>query len=71
MKHKLIFLPLILLYITFYPQTAKITIHGINNGKAYLFSLEGEKTYLIDSIITSSNDNFIYSFVPIKNHAGF
>lgn len=71
MIHKLIILLLILLYVTSYPQTAKITIHGINNGKAYLFSLEGERTFLIDSIDTSGDDKFAYSFLPIKNHCGF
>ncbi|MBK7499011.1 MAG: redoxin domain-containing protein [Ignavibacteriales bacterium] len=71
MKHKLILLSLIFLYITSYPQMATITIQGINNNKAYLFSLEGEKTFLIDSINTSSNDNFVYSFVPSSNHTGF
>lgn len=71
MKHKLILLSLIFLYITSYPQMATITIQGINNNKAYLFSLEGEKTFLIDSINTSGNDNFVYSFVPSSNHSGF
>ena len=71
MKPKVILLSLILLYITSYPQTVKITIHGINDSKAYLFSLEGEKTLLIDSIDTSGDDNFAYSFLPIKYHSGF
>jgi thiol-disulfide isomerase/thioredoxin len=71
MKHTLILFPLLVLYITSYPQTVKITINGINNDRAYLFSLEGEKTFLIDSINISSDNNFAYSFVQIKNHFGF
>ena len=62
---------LILLNVTSYPQTVKITIHGINNDKAYLFSLEGEKTFLIDSINTSGDDNFVYSFLTTNDHPGF
>jgi peroxiredoxin len=71
MRCKLILLPLILLCITSYPQSVKIKIHGINNGKGYLFFLEGEKTFLIDSIDTSGDDNYAYSFIPIKHHCGF
>ena len=70
MKQKLILL-LILLVVTSYPQTVKIKIHGINNNKAYLFSLEGEESFLIDSINTSDDDNFDYSFLPTKHHSGF
>lgn len=71
MMHKLNFLLLILLYITPYSQTAKITIHGINNSKAYLFFLEGEKTFLLDSMNTSDHDNLEYPFLPNNNHSGF
>jgi thiol-disulfide isomerase/thioredoxin len=71
MKPKLIFLSLILLYVTSYPQKVNITIHGINNDKAHLYSLEGEKTFLIDSINTSGDDNFDYSFLPTQHHSGF
>jgi peroxiredoxin len=70
MKYPLFFLSLTLLFVTSYPQKIKITIHGINKTKAYLFSLEGEKTFLIDSIKNSGNDNFTSSFVPSKNHFG-
>ena len=70
MKNNLILLPLILLQITTYPQTVKISIQEINYDKAYLSYLEGEKNLLIDSIDTSGDDNFAYSFVPIKNHRG-
>lgn len=71
MKQRLILLLIILIYITSYPQTIKITIHGINNDKAYLFSLEGEKTIFIDSINTSGADSYVFSFEPNKNHFGF
>lgn len=71
MIHNLFLLSIILLYFPSYSQTTHIAIHGINTDKAYLYSLEGEKTFLIDSINTSGGDNFVYSFVSSKNHYGF
>jgi len=70
MKQKLILLLLILIHITSFSQTAKFTVLGINNSKAYLFSLRGDKTVLVDSIDGFEGDNFIYSFKPEKNHFG-
>lgn len=71
MQHKLILILLILLNFTSYAQSVKITIHGINDDKAFLFFLEGEKTFLIDSINTSGDNNFVYSLLPTKHHSGF
>lgn len=71
MKH----IPILLLFTSLYfaaqAQTVKITIHGINAGNALLFSLQGEKTFLIDSINSSPYDSFTYKFAPTINHSGF
>ena len=71
MKYKLIVLPLILLYITSYPQTVKIIVPGLNSSNASLYSLQGEKNNFIDSINANEVDKFTFSFGSNKNYPGF
>lgn len=54
-----------------YSQNLKLEVKGIQNQKAIIYSLEGEKIEKIDSIISTSNDNFSYIFNKNKYHIGF
>ncbi|MCX6169966.1 MAG: thioredoxin-like domain-containing protein [Ignavibacteriales bacterium] len=51
-------------------QTVSITIDGINTNNAVLFSLQGEKTFFIDSIKSTQINKFSYQFVPTQHHPG-
>ena len=56
---------------TTYAQTIKLTVNNLPNGNAYIYSLQGEKTDLIDSVISFKDGNIIYRFQPNKYHSGF
>ena len=59
------------IFNTTYAQTFKLTVNDLPNGNAYIYSLQGEKTDLIDSVISFKDDNIIYHFQPNKFHTGF
>lgn len=54
-----------------YSQNLKLEVNGIQSHKAIIYSLEGERTEKIDSIMSSSNDKFTYIFNKNKYHTGF
>ena len=51
-------------------QIVSITVNGINTNKAVLFSLQGEKTFFVDSIKSSQKDKFNYKFEQTEHHPG-
>jgi peroxiredoxin len=71
MKHIQILLLFILLQFNAQAQTVKITINDLKVGNALLFSLQGEKTFLIDSINFIGNNYFTHKFEPGITYSGF
>ncbi len=51
-------------------QIVSITVNGINTNKAVLFSLQGEKTFFVDSVKSSQKDKFNYKFEQTEHHTG-
>ncbi len=51
-------------------QTVNISINGISTKISALYSLQGEKTFFIDSIKSSTKNQFEYYFEPTKHHTG-
>ncbi|MHB1686562.1 MAG: TlpA family protein disulfide reductase [Ignavibacteriaceae bacterium] len=52
-------------------QTIKLTINGIQTDRALIYSLQGEKTDIVDSIKSFRKDEYIYNFQEAKYHTGF
>lgn len=52
-------------------QTISVTVNGMKADKAFIYSLQGEKTFLVDSIKTSSKDKFSYTFDNSKTNSGY
>jgi len=69
---KYILLPIILfLFNITGAQTLKLIVSGSSNEKAFIYSIQGETTALVDSLERSGGDEFIYKFDRHKYHAGF
>lgn len=64
---------LLLLLISFqvYTQTIKIEISDMKSSNAKLYSLQGEKTILLDSIVVEETGKIVYSFDEDKNNSSF
>lgn len=55
-----------------FAQTIDINIKGIDSGNIYyLYSLQAEKTTLIDSVSRTNDDLFSFPFDPDTHHFGF
>lgn len=52
-------------------QEALFRIKGLKSNKALIYSLQGEKTFLSDSVLSKREGEFTYVFNPEKLHPGF
>lgn len=68
MKLFSLFILYILICFNASSQTFDITINDLNLGKAYLSSLSGEKTSLLDSVESEGNGRFIFTMK--EKHSG-
>lgn len=62
---------MIILAGTLCAQQIKIKVNNSNDKKAYIHALSGEKTTLIDSVITSKTGEFTYNFKKDTGRTGF
>lgn len=53
------------------PQETAFKIKGLKSNKALIYSLQGEKTFLSDSVFTKREGEVTYRFDPEKLHPGF
>lgn len=67
-SHTLLFL---LLQSLLFSQTVRFEVSGMNESKAYIFSLSGEKTSFMDSLISSDKINFTLSIDQYRYPFGF
>ncbi|PKL82588.1 MAG: hypothetical protein CVV24_09290 [Ignavibacteriae bacterium HGW-Ignavibacteriae-3] len=51
-------------------QSLNFIVKGSGSDKAFLFSVEGEKTFLIDSLTSKSKDHFTCDFTGSSRHPG-
>ncbi|MHB9011210.1 MAG: thioredoxin-like domain-containing protein [Ignavibacteriaceae bacterium] len=69
---KYISIAIILLIVSAaHAQTIKLIVHEIQTSKAYIYSLQGERTDLLDSVESNKKDEFVYHFNIAKYHTGF
>jgi peroxiredoxin len=54
-----------------FSQSIHIRVDGLNESKAYIFSLSGEKTGFMDSLISPDKMNFTLSIDPFRYPFGF
>jgi peroxiredoxin len=71
MKHIIFFLLVFFIVCnSIFTQSVSITVNGIKTNSVSLISLQGEKTFFIDSIKSSLVDQFNYFFEQNKHHPG-
>jgi peroxiredoxin len=54
-----------------FSQSVHIRVDGLNESKAYIFSLSGEKTSFVDSILSTDKINFTLAVDPLRYPFGF
>jgi peroxiredoxin len=67
-SHTLLFL---LLQSLLFSQTVRFEVSGMNESKAYIFSLSGEKTSFMDSVLSTDKTNFTLTIDPSRYPSGF
>jgi len=65
-----IFLIVLTIGCVLHAQSMELIIKGANAESVKLYSLQGEKTFFVDSIKSSAKDQFNYSFNLTKHHSG-
>ncbi len=61
---------ILIVFNSYQAQNVTITLNGINTNKAILFSMQGEKTFFVDSVKSSQKDKFNYKFEQTEHHPG-
>ncbi|RJP73102.1 MAG: TlpA family protein disulfide reductase [Ignavibacteriales bacterium] len=65
-----IFIIVLVIGCVLHAQIVDLIIKGSNTVNAKLYSMQGEKTFFVDSIKSTTKDQFNYSFDPTKHHSG-
>lgn len=62
---------LLILQPLLFSQTVRFEVAGMNETKAYIFSLSGEKTSFMDSVMSTDKINFTLTMDPLRYTSGF
>lgn len=71
MMKRTFLLPFFISFTALFAQVINVRIHDSNVRKAYLYALQGEKTFLIDSIKAVSDSSLAYNANQTKTPIGF